>query len=66
MLKKQLRRESRGREKEVSERGDCDTSIEEHSPGKALFEIPIEMQVLKDVADSDVQVDIFSSAKSIY
>jgi hypothetical protein len=62
-LKKQLR-EDCGKGKGRSERGDCDTSIEEHSPSKAIFEIPIEMQLLKEVADSDVQVNIFSSSKS--
>lgn len=65
-LKKQLRVESRLASKVPSERGDCDTSIEEHTSAKALFEIPIEVQLLRETADSDVQVDLFSSAKNIY
>lgn len=53
------------RDKATSERGDCDTSIEEHTTGKAIFEIPIEVQLLKEVVDSDVQVNLFSSSKSL-
>jgi hypothetical protein len=52
------------RKTKENEQFDCDTSIEEYTSGRAIFEIPIEVQLLKEVADTDVQVNLFSSEKS--
>ena len=43
---------------------DCDTSIEEYTSSKAIFEVPIEVQLLKEVTDKYIQVDIANEHKN--